>query len=97
MKTFALGIVIFPSSWRLGLWRREKKDIFSVGPIRFVLYKKPGEWKRRAFECWEFTDGLTGTATGGARLYSPDGLAVTIPNERKAKSLCLEINRRLGV
>jgi hypothetical protein len=45
MKTIAFGIVIFPSSWRFGVWRREKKDIFSVGPIRFVLYKNPGRWK----------------------------------------------------
>lgn len=45
MKDIAFGIVVFPLSWRFGLWRREKKDIFSVGPIRFVLYKQPGRWK----------------------------------------------------
>lgn len=42
---FAFGVVIFPLSWRLGFWRRAKKDILSIGPIRFVLYKQPGEWK----------------------------------------------------
>jgi hypothetical protein len=45
VKTIAFGLVIFPTSWRLGLWRRAKKDIFAVGPIRFVLYKAPGVWK----------------------------------------------------
>lgn len=45
MKTIAFGIVIFPTSWRLGVWRREKKDILSIGPVRFVLYKDPGRWK----------------------------------------------------
>jgi len=45
MRDFAFGIVIFPFSWRLGLWCREKKSIFSIGPIRFVAYKRPGQWK----------------------------------------------------
>lgn len=40
----AFGIVLFPFSWRLG-WRREKKDILSIGPVRFVLYRNPGRWK----------------------------------------------------
>jgi len=52
MKTIAFGIVIFPSSWRFGVWRREKKDIFSVGPIRFVLYKNPGRWKPAGRRYW---------------------------------------------
>jgi len=41
----AFGIVFFPLSWRLGLWVREKKTLLAVGPIRFVVYKAPGEWK----------------------------------------------------
>lgn len=41
----AFGIVIFPTSWRLGVWRREKKDSLSIGPVRLVLYKNPGNWK----------------------------------------------------
>jgi hypothetical protein len=45
MKTIAFGIAIFPTSWRLGLWLRPKKDILSIGPFRFVLYKAPGGWK----------------------------------------------------
>lgn len=45
MRNIAFGIVIFPGSWRLGVWRREKKDILSIGPVRFVLYKDPGQWK----------------------------------------------------
>lgn len=45
MKTIAFGLVIFPTSWRLGVWHRAKKDILSIGPIRFVLYKAPGVWK----------------------------------------------------
>jgi len=45
MKTVAFGIVFFPTSWRLGVWCRPKKDILSIGPIRFVLYKAPGVWK----------------------------------------------------
>lgn len=45
MRTIAFGIVIFPTSWRLGIWSREKKDIVSIGPIRFVFYKRPGNWK----------------------------------------------------
>jgi hypothetical protein len=45
MKTIAFGIVIFPTSWRIGIWSRPKKDILSIGPIRFVLYKNAGEWK----------------------------------------------------
>jgi hypothetical protein len=43
--TRAFGIVFFPTSWRLGIWRRPKKDILSIGPIRFVYYKTAGEWK----------------------------------------------------
>lgn len=39
-----IGFVIFPTSWRFGLWRRDKKDIFAVGPFRFVLHKQPGDW-----------------------------------------------------
>lgn len=45
MKTIAIGFVIFPSSWHLGVWHREKKDILSIGPFRFVLYKRPGSWR----------------------------------------------------
>lgn len=45
MRTIAFGIVIFPTSWHLGVWRREKKDILAIGPLRFVLYKRPGAWK----------------------------------------------------
>jgi hypothetical protein len=44
------GIVIFPFSWKLDFWGREKKSILSFGPIRFVLYKKPGEWKPKPFD-----------------------------------------------
>lgn len=39
------GIAIFPLSWHLGFWIREKKSIFSLGPIRLVHYKRPGGWK----------------------------------------------------
>lgn len=39
------GIVLFPLSWKLDFWGREKKDILSFGPIRIVLYKQPGSWK----------------------------------------------------
>ncbi len=45
MKTIAIGIVFFPTSWRLGYWPREKKNIWSLGPFRLVLYKNPGQWK----------------------------------------------------
>jgi hypothetical protein len=45
MKTVAFGIVLFPTSWRLGVWRRPKKNILSIGPFRFVYYKTPGDWK----------------------------------------------------
>lgn len=45
MKTVAVGFVIFPTSWRLGVWSRPKKDILSIGPFRFVFYKAPGMWK----------------------------------------------------
>jgi hypothetical protein len=41
----AFGIVFFPSSWHVGVWKREKKDILSIGPFRFVFYKAPGDWK----------------------------------------------------
>jgi hypothetical protein len=41
----AFGLVIFPFSWRLGFWGRPHKDIVSLGPLRFVLHKQPGEWK----------------------------------------------------
>jgi hypothetical protein len=41
----AFGIVLFPFSWRFGLWAREKKTLFAVGPLRFVVYRKPGEWR----------------------------------------------------
>lgn len=46
----AFGIVVFPTDWRLGIWLRAKKDILAVGPFRFVLYKKPGEWKPKPFD-----------------------------------------------
>lgn len=39
-----IGIVLFPLSWKLDFWPRDKKDIIAVGPLRFVLYKHPGEW-----------------------------------------------------
>jgi hypothetical protein len=39
------GVVIFPLSWHIGYWPREKKNLFAFGPIRFVLYKATGEWK----------------------------------------------------
>lgn len=48
VSNIAFGIVVFPFSWRLGVWSRPKKDILSIGPIRFVLYKDPGEWKVEA-------------------------------------------------
>lgn len=38
------GIVIFPASWHFAVWRREKKDILAIGPLRFVLHKQPGQW-----------------------------------------------------
>ena len=39
-----LGFAIFPMSWHWGLWSRDKKSIFAVGPMRFVLHKQPGDW-----------------------------------------------------
>lgn len=39
------GIAIFPLSWHLGLWSRPKKTIFAFGPLRFIRYARPGEWK----------------------------------------------------
>lgn len=42
---YGIGIVIFPFSWHLGFWGRPKKDIISIGPVRFVLHKLPGDWK----------------------------------------------------
>lgn len=42
---YGFGIVFFPTSWHLGFWPRAKKEILSIGPIRFVLYRATGEWK----------------------------------------------------
>lgn len=39
------GFVIFPFSWKLGLWARDKKTLYAFGPLRFVVYKRPGTWK----------------------------------------------------
>lgn len=43
MKAF--GVVLFPLSWKLGVWNRPKKSILAFGPLRFVVYHTPGEWK----------------------------------------------------
>lgn len=40
----AIGIALFPVSWRLGPWVRPHKAIFAFGPLRFILYRKPGSW-----------------------------------------------------
>lgn len=37
--TYGFGVVIFPTSWHLGYWPREKKTMIAFGPLRFVLYK----------------------------------------------------------
>lgn len=39
------GIVIFPTSWHVGYWPRARKDIWALGPLRFVRYRARGEWK----------------------------------------------------
>jgi len=39
------GVVLFPFSWRVGIWRRHKKSIVAIGPIRLVWHKLPGDWK----------------------------------------------------
>lgn len=38
------GIVLFPMSWKLGVWPRDKKSILAIGPFRFVWHKQPGAW-----------------------------------------------------
>lgn len=47
-----VGIAIFPTSWHLGLWSREKKSIFALGPLRFVWYKQPGAWTPPGHAVW---------------------------------------------
>lgn len=42
---FGIGLVLFPFSWHLGFWPREKKTIFALGPLRLVIYRATGEWK----------------------------------------------------
>jgi hypothetical protein len=45
VSKIGIGFVVFPFSWKLGPWVREKKTIYALGPLRFVVYKSPGEWK----------------------------------------------------
>lgn len=39
------GLVVFPMSWKLGLWSRPKKWMFAFGPMRFTVYHARGAWK----------------------------------------------------
>lgn len=51
------GIVLFPFSWRFGPWVRDHKSLFAIGPIRFVLHKKAGEWKPAPFDLRDHLEG----------------------------------------
>lgn len=45
MKTYGFGIVVFPTSWKLDFWSRDKKNILAIGPLRFVFYKVQSAWR----------------------------------------------------
>lgn len=55
MKAF--GVVIFPLSWQLGIWNRPKKSILAIGPLRFVVYHQPGDWKPEPFDLRDNLEG----------------------------------------
>lgn len=45
MAKIGFGIVIFPTSWHVGYWPREKKSLWALGPLRVVIYRTTHEWK----------------------------------------------------
>jgi hypothetical protein len=43
MTGFSLTLI--PFSWHIGVWKREKKTLWALGPFRFVIHRLTGEWK----------------------------------------------------
>ena len=41
----AVGLTFFLRSWRTGVWRKEHKTLYALGPFRLVLYRDVGAWK----------------------------------------------------